>query len=101
MHISGRNQFTSLRVKHFSCQDLVTRHPFTHSSKAIEPWDLGVSSDVPPRLAPKLLHPGLWLLQGMIMTGVHSMKKDWNTCYGNGVSIVRISLEGSTCCVLC
>ena len=43
MHISGRNQFTSLRVKHFSCQDLVTRYPFTHSSKAIEPWDLGVS----------------------------------------------------------
>ena len=35
MHISGRNQFTSLRVKHFSCQDLVTRHPFIRSSKTI------------------------------------------------------------------
>ena len=36
MHINGRSQFTSLRVKHCSCQDLVTRHPFIHSSKTIE-----------------------------------------------------------------
>ena len=40
--LSGRDQFASLRVTHFSSQDLVTRHPFIRSSKAAEPWDLGV-----------------------------------------------------------
>ena len=36
--LSGRDQFASLRVTHFSSQDLVTRHPFIRSNKAIEPW---------------------------------------------------------------
>ena len=88
--LSGQEQFASLRVKHFSSKDVVTRHPFIRSSKAIEPWyfQQGVSQSVSPGLTRKLLHQGLFLIR-TIGIGVQSMKKDWNTCYGK-VGIIGI-----------
>jgi hypothetical protein len=109
--LSGQEQFASLRVKHFSSKDVVTRHPFIRSSKAIEPWyfQQRVSQSGSPGLTRKLLHQGLLLLQmmimtgvqsmkkgvsksglvllqGMIMIGVKSMKKGWNACHANGIA---------------
>ena len=44
----------------------------------------------------KLLHQGLLLLQWRIMTGMQSMQKGWNGCYGNGIGGVLFWSDGST-----
>ena len=98
MHISGRNQFTSLRVKHFSCQDLVTRHPFTHSSKTIESCHrIGGASDLPRALLkvwrifvadlPRaFLHQDLNLVRRTSLIGMNKFWKRKAHCYATSVS---------------